>query len=440
MNMEKVTTLGLDAASWLSNGFRAMFYLIHPEDLALDTNDKPPDYFMRYGIPMFFVMIFLENIALALRKRSHQADYPKTGGRTVDKYRLNDAISCVALGAFQNIFVILLDLLGLTIARTAYANAYEYRLLEVDVKQNPYLSYFFLMLGKDLGYYWAHRFFHEFHLPWTAHSVHHSGEDYNLGTGLRQGALQPLFGWIFYVPIALCGFNPIAFEAHYQLNTLYMYWIHTDLVDRMPFPLEYIMNGPMAHRMHHRPPGNCNYAGVFIVWDRMFGTYQPELVRKDHYGLAKQPEAFNAADLNVNHFSNMANIGGGKSWLQRLFARRVKAKWVCSLTALFEPIPPLKADIRDRGPVRKKWNGEQELSTMSKIYLSAIMLLSVVVFLAFVATISTRAATQSVVLAGSLLAQLIAIGKIADYRSSEATTAFLAPAVLTPFMTYLLMA
>jgi hypothetical protein len=71
---------------------------------------------------------------------------------------------------------------------------------------------------------------------------HHSGEDYHLATGLRQGALQPLFSWPFYMPLALLGLPPHAFAAHAQLNTLYMYWIHTDLVNRLPFGLEYVMN------------------------------------------------------------------------------------------------------------------------------------------------------------------------------------------------------
>mmetsp|Transcript_34937 Transcript_34937/g.93463 ORF Transcript_34937/g.93463 Transcript_34937/m.93463 type:complete len:98 (-) Transcript_34937:934-1227(-) len=87
---------------------------------------------------------------------------------------------------------------------------------------------------------------HEWHVMWIGHSVHHSGEDYNMATGLRQGVVQPMMG--------------------------YMYWIHTDLVNRLPLGLEYIFNTPMAHRMHHRPPGNCNYAGMLIIWDRMFGT------------------------------------------------------------------------------------------------------------------------------------------------------------------------
>ena len=150
----------------------------------------------------------------------------------------------------------------------------------ISSRQHVYLVYFVCLIGKDLGYYWYHRTLHEFHLLWSAHSVHHSGEDYNIATGLRQGVLQPLFVWPFYLPCAFLGIHPHTFAAHAQLNTLYMLWIHTDIVNRLPWPLEHILNSPMAHRMHHRPPGNCNYGGLLIVWDRVFGTYQAETVRK----------------------------------------------------------------------------------------------------------------------------------------------------------------
>ena len=97
--------------------------------------------------------------------------------------------------------------------------------------------------GKDFGYYWYHRFLHEYHIGWSAHSVHHSGQDYNLATGLRQGALQPLFSPPFYVWLAFFGLSPPAFAAHAQLNTLYMYGVHTDLIGRLPFGLEQVRGG-----------------------------------------------------------------------------------------------------------------------------------------------------------------------------------------------------
>lgn len=152
-----------------------------------------------------------------------------------------------------------------------------------------------------------------------------------------------------------------------------MYWIHTDLVDRLPFGLEYVLNTPMAHRMHHRPPGNCNYGGLFIIWDRLFGTYSPELERRDYYGLAKQPNTFDPIRLNTNHLDRMADIGGVKgsepgdglwrvgSWLRQIFKRRVAWDGTCDLRLLFESIPPLKRDLRAvEGPRRPKWDGETQ--------------------------------------------------------------------------------
>jgi alkylglycerol monooxygenase len=164
------------------------------------------------------------------------------------------------------------------------------------------------MLLKDCAYYWNHRILHEYHTLWASHSVHHSGEDYNLSTGLRQGAIQHILSIPFVLPMALLGFPPQAYAAHAQLNTMYQFWVHTDLINRLPFGLEYLMNSPSAHRMHHRPPGNCNYAGVFIIWDRMFGTYVPEKVRQDYYGLAQQPNTFDPVKLNLQHYQKIMKL------------------------------------------------------------------------------------------------------------------------------------
>jgi alkylglycerol monooxygenase len=184
------------------------------------------------------------------------------------------------------------------------------RLATVDSKQHIMFSYFCIMFGKDLGYYWAHRFFHEWHILWVGHSVHHSGEDYNLGCALRQGVLQPVTGWIFYTPLALLGFHPAAYAAHAQLNLLFMFLIHTDVIGRLPFGLEYIFNSPSSHRMHHRPPGNCNYAGIFIIWDRMFGTYEAETERLDVFGNKCVCHDFTCCIFNIwsLHIAHIAQL------------------------------------------------------------------------------------------------------------------------------------
>ena len=239
---------------------------------------------------MFFVLMVIEQGGMRVRNwlnsqsnEDSKDQDNKVATHKFDDYRMNDTIAGIVLGSFQQVSMLFLELAGVELATACYSLAWQYRLLNFDIKKNVYVSYivscatialplliFFmtlkvLLLGVDCGYYWAHRMMHEWHIAWVPHSVHHSGETYNLATALRQGAFQPLFSWVFYLPLALLGFPPNAFAGHSQLSTLYMYWIHTELVNRLPFGLEYIFNSPMAHRMHHRPPGNCNYAGM-LIW------------------------------------------------------------------------------------------------------------------------------------------------------------------------------
>lgn len=217
--------------NWAFEATCAMFYIVHPRDLALGDGDKAPDYLLTKGIPMFFIFCAVEWVLSSLF-------YAKEKGA---RYRLRDFICSSALGAFQTVGLeaieLGLQLAGLSLGNQIYTLVYDHlRLCTFDSKEYVYMSFVLLLLGRDCGYYWCHRFLHEYHLLWTAHSVHHSGEDYNMGTGLRQGLLQPIFTWPFYVPLALLGFHPTAHAAHAQLNTLYMFWIHTELVDRLPWP------------------------------------------------------------------------------------------------------------------------------------------------------------------------------------------------------------
>ena len=181
---------------------------------------------------MFFIMMAVEWVVMKLQKRpvptkqAEQADTP-----TAPAYRLNDMVASTLLGTLQQVGLLLFDLLAVAFSVTAYTWVYQnWRLFTFHPKQHVWMSYFCLMLGKDFWYYWYHRILHEFHVMWASHSVHHSGEDYNLATGLRQGVMQPFWRPPFYCWMAVLGFPPAAFAAHAQLNTLYMYFIHTGAV------------------------------------------------------------------------------------------------------------------------------------------------------------------------------------------------------------------
>lgn len=260
----------------------------------------------------------------------------------------------------------------------------------VDLTPCTWYEWLLALLSADLAYYWMHRHAHEYHFFWTAHSVHHSGEDFNLATALRQGILQAWFSWMWFMPMTLF-IPPTSFAVHRQLNTLYQFWIHTTLVGWLG-PLEYVLNTPSHHRMHHRPPGNRNYAGVLIIWDRMFGTFECEEEQIDFYGLAKQVKAFDPVSLNLEHASRvLANVNPEKKrdlwfYFKLLTKRRVKHKSVFSPLALFEPLPRAKTNLWrvPQKSKRVKYNGDDavERSFLYELYLAvkAVSVLALYVF------------------------------------------------------------
>ena len=158
----------------------------------------------------------------------------------------------------------------------------------------------------DFAYYWFHRFSHEVNFLWAAHAVHHQSEYYNLSVALRQSWIQQLYSGIFYIPLALLGIPTSMFFLLNSLNTLSQYWIHTQMVYKLGF-LESFLNTPSHHRVHHGTDDiyvDKNYAGAFIVWDRMFGTFTEEEVTPK-FGVIKPLRSWNPTWANLDVWSLM---------------------------------------------------------------------------------------------------------------------------------------
>jgi sterol desaturase/sphingolipid hydroxylase (fatty acid hydroxylase superfamily) len=151
----------------------------------------------------------------------------------------------------------------------------------------------------DLKYYWVHRFGHRVRWFWASHVNHHSSQHYNLSTALRQSWTGFLtLGFVFALPLVLIGFHPVMIAICGGFNLIYQFWIHTEAIGKMPRWFEAVMNTPSHHRVHHATNPRYldrNYAGVFIVWDRMFGTFEPERPEEERirYGIVKQLGSFN---------------------------------------------------------------------------------------------------------------------------------------------------
>ena len=160
----------------------------------------------------------------------------------------------------------------------------------------------------DISYYWMHRCSHEIKFLWATHVVHHHGEEFNLSTALRQTSTDFLFKWIFYTPILFLGIPPEIFVTVAGVNLIYQFWVHTEHIGRLGI-LDYIFVTPSNHRIHHAQNKeyiDANYGGVFIIWDRMFGTYiaeKPDI--KPVYGTATPLSSWNPIWANFQIFSIM---------------------------------------------------------------------------------------------------------------------------------------
>lgn len=236
---------------------------------------NPPDL-IAMAIPVFFLLILIEIVAGLIARR--------------DFYRLNDSINDLSMGTYD---VVIGAFLKTAIFSIGYYPIYTYHRL-FDISMDSILMWGLCLLIYDFLYYWAHRSSHEINMFWGSHVPHHSSEEYNLSVALRQGAFQGCFFWIFYLPLAMIGFHPVMFIVMAQVDTLYQFWIHTRAIGKLG-PLEWFMNTPSHHRVHHGQNPKYidkNHAGILIVWDRMFGTFQEE-EEEPVYGIVSPLRSWN---------------------------------------------------------------------------------------------------------------------------------------------------
>ena len=161
------------------------------------------------------------------------------------------------------------------------------------------------LLAFDFVFYWTHRWGHEVNFLWGSHIVHHSSEEYNLSVALRQPWFSSLMTFFIYLPFPLLGFDPLLFFTILAVDTLYQFWIHTKAINKLPYLIELIFNTPSHHRVHHAIEPKYidkNYAGIFIIWDRLLGTFKQE-EESPTYGITNPLNSFNPIWANWEYFS-----------------------------------------------------------------------------------------------------------------------------------------
>lgn len=182
------------------------------------------------------------------------------------------------------------------------------------------LSWVICFILMDFCYYWMHRWDHKIRFLWTMHSVHHSSEEYDFTTALRMFWLVSLTQWLFYVPLVLIGFSPIQVVVCMTLQPFYGLWLHTEKIGRIPV-FEQLFNTPSFHRVHHgtnRQYLDKNFAGILVIWDRMFGSYAPE-VEKINYGLTKAINTQNPLKVGFHEFIELGSaMRRANNWNDRV--------------------------------------------------------------------------------------------------------------------------
>lgn len=257
------------------------------------------------SIPVYFLLIGAELLVQHFQKDIH--------------YRLNDAIANISCGITDQVAHVFMKIFTITI----YQLVFQYfSVFEIPA---TWFTLILLFVASDFCYYWAHRKSHEINLFWIGHVVHHQSEEYNLSVALRQGAFQVVFTFIFYLPLALIGFDTLSFVMMNGLVTVYQFWIHTESIGKLGW-FEKIFNTPSHHRVHHgRDPKyiDKNHAGVFIIWDKMFGTFREE-EEQPTYGITTPLQTWNPLKAHV-------------SPILQLMQNAARAKGIDKLKILFNP-------------------------------------------------------------------------------------------------------
>lgn len=244
---------------------------------------------VQYAIPGFVLLLLVEVFISAKQQKEY--------------YDTRDTLSSLAMGIGN----VIIGLVGKAIVLAAFTLAYTFRLTTIELTH--WWAWPLLFLADDFSYYWFHRISHSSRYFWASHVVHHSSAKYNLGTALRQTWTGNLSGaFVFWLWMPLLGFHPVAVMAMQSISLIYQFWIHTELIDKLPRPIEYIFNTPSHHRVHHGSDVaylDRNHGGILIIWDRLFGTFVPETHRPT-YGLTTPLQTYNPIRIA---FHEWASIG-----------------------------------------------------------------------------------------------------------------------------------
>jgi len=268
--------------------------------------------YITYAVPFFLLALLIELIyGIAINKNT---------------YRLNDAISNLFMGTLRTANkLIIIGAAGYVF----YLAETNFALWRMDI--NSWFTWIFAFVIYDFFYYWFHRISHERQIFWASHVAHHQSEDYNLSTALRQTGTGAFVSWVFYIPMFLIGIPSYVFISVASLNLIYQFWVHSEHIPKLGWFENYFVTAS-NHRVHHAQNDEYidkNYGGVFIIWDRMFGTHKIEDESKPCiYGIRGTLNTFNPIWANFHvYIKIMREMWSSQDWKEKLYAPFARTGW-----------------------------------------------------------------------------------------------------------------
>ena len=269
--------------------------------------------YITYAVPFFLIALLIElAYGIAINKNT---------------YRLNDAISNLFMGTLRTSNkLIIIGAAGYVF----YLAETHFALWRMDAS-SPF-TWIFAFIIYDFFYYWFHRISHERQIFWASHVAHHQSEDYNLSTALRQTGTGAFVSWIFYIPMFLIGIPSYVFISVASLNLIYQFWVHSEHIPKLGWFENYFVTAS-NHRVHHAQNEQYidkNYGGVFIIWDRIFGTHKIEDENEACiYGIRGTLNTFNPIWANLHIYVKIIKeIWSSKDWKDKLYAPFARTGWI----------------------------------------------------------------------------------------------------------------
>ncbi len=347
-----------------------------------------------FAVPIFVALIVIEMIAARIAGKRY--------------YRLADAINSLSCGIASTGMRVFFGFIGLFFYEDVFLH-----LAPVKLPAGNWAVWIFAFVLYDLCYYWYHRAGHVVGLFWASHVVHHQSEEFNLTTALRQPGTGDFLGWIFYMPLALCGVPIPVYLVVAVAQLFYQFWPHTQLIGKMGM-FDRLVQTPSNHRVHHAQNGiylDKNYVGVFMIWDHIFGTYQDEMDEEPCiYGIRGQLFSWNPVWANLHYYWAMAKDSWhASSWLDKVKVWFAHPGWRPADVAARFP-------KKEYDPRRDFQKFDPERPAPLSVYILAQFLILMAMSSQFLALLPVQDKRLNVMYFGFILLTLVTLGGLLEAR------------------------